>query len=82
MFPVYVEHFTKCQLKIANIYSAIDKLKKFLEDVNISENIRQSNLEDEARLELIDEDRAAINKRAKKRYHKKIIEQKKKEIYQ
>ena len=81
MTSVHRKNFTKCQLKIANIYSAIDELKNFLEDALQAENIRQSNLEEEARQELIDEDRATINKRVKKRYHKKIIEQKKKEIY-
>ena len=81
MTSLYVENFTKYQVKITNIYTAIEELTKFLEDVNMLENIRQSNLEEEARQELIDEDRATINKRAKKRYHKKIIEQKKKEIY-
>ena len=82
MTSLYVENFTKYQVKITNIYTAIEELTKFLEDVNLVENNRQSNLEEEARQELIDEDRATIKKRTKKRYHKKVIEQKKKEICQ
>ena len=78
MTSLHVENFTKYQVKITNIYTAIEELTKFLEDVNMLENIRQSNLEEEARQELIDEARATINKKVKKRYHKHIIEQKKK----
>ena len=80
MTSLYVENFTKYQVKITNIYTAIEELTKFLEDVNLVENNRQSNLKEEARRELIDEDRATIKKRVKKRYHKKIIEQKKKNL--